>query len=81
MARNTKSKNNKRQASMRVGVGKQQGTSFLIHPQCALRQRDRLKKADRKGLEGWLDLSTMVLDDEQVQQLCRLLLGCDEARG
>lgn len=50
MPRNTNNKNNKREASMRVGVGKQQGTSYLIHPQCALRQRDWLKKTDRKRL-------------------------------
>jgi hypothetical protein len=56
---------NKRQA-ISCMANKQQAMSFPAHPECAIRQMDKLKKGDRQGIEGFLLLSDAgLLDDER----------------
>jgi hypothetical protein len=47
---------NKRQA-IACMANKQEAMSFPAHPECAVRQMDKLKKRDRQGIEGFLQLS------------------------
>ena len=38
-------------------ANKQEASSFPAHPECAIRHMDKLKKRDRQGIMGFIELS------------------------